>query len=195
MSCKDCNCKDSTGCSCFENGVTIPNGPDGDTGLSAYDVAVLNGFVGTQAAWLLTLVGPQGEQGEQGEQGLPGECPCETVSYGEERSFSSVVETPVFVAGSGFTVVDTGDYEYMMVGQVGFTGSCEVLLSLRVNGSQYSADIDRKVSSTATGYVIPFVLFASNISLTAGDVVTVTATFTTPANAQMQTYVTKISKI
>ena len=38
-------------------------------GYSAYEVAVINGFVGTEQQWLNSLVG---EQGEQGEQGLPG---------------------------------------------------------------------------------------------------------------------------
>ena len=50
-------------------------------GYSAYEVAVNNGFVGTQAAWLESLVGAtgpqgvpgvQGPQGPRGSQGLPG---------------------------------------------------------------------------------------------------------------------------
>ena len=47
-------------------------GADGEDGDSAYEVAVANGFVGTESAWLASLVGPQGEQGEQGIQGPPG---------------------------------------------------------------------------------------------------------------------------
>lgn len=39
---------------------------------SAYDVAVINGYTGSQSQWLTTLVGPQGEQGPQGVQGVPG---------------------------------------------------------------------------------------------------------------------------
>lgn len=52
-----------------------PAGADGDDGAdgpSAYQVAVAGGFVGSQAQWLASLVGPQGEQGEQGEQGPQG---------------------------------------------------------------------------------------------------------------------------
>lgn len=198
MSCTDCKCKDKKGCSCFGNGVEIPTGPNGENGLSAYEIAVLNGFVGTESAWLLTLVGAQGEtgpQGEQGEPGAPGECPCETVHYHEERSLVSEVETPIFVTGSGFTVVTPGDYEFMLVGQVGFTGAAEVLLSLRVDGVQYSANVDRKAASGATGYVIPITLFASNITLLAGEVISVTMTVTTPANATLNNYVVKISKL
>jgi hypothetical protein len=200
MSCTDCKCEDN-GCSCFGNGVTIPNGPNGDNGLSAYEIAVLNGFVGTEATWLASLVGPQGTQGIQGIQGIqgvpgtPGECPCETVSYEEARSLVSEVETPVFVSGSGFTIVTSGDYEFMLVGQVGFTGAAEVLLSLRVDGLQYSANVDRKAASGAAGYVIPITLFASNITLLAGQVINATMTVTTPANASLNNYVVKISKI
>ena len=47
-------------------------GPQGDEGPSAYEVAVANGFVGTEAAWLASLVEPQGIQGSQGEAGPTG---------------------------------------------------------------------------------------------------------------------------
>lgn len=49
-----------------------PAGPEGDAGLSAYDVAVLAGFDGTEEEWLASLEGPQGEQGPMGVQGDPG---------------------------------------------------------------------------------------------------------------------------
>lgn len=57
------------------SGSGIP-GNDGD---SAYQVAVNNGFIGTEQEWLDSLVGPagadgaQGEPGPQGEQGIQGE--------------------------------------------------------------------------------------------------------------------------
>lgn len=44
-------------------------GPEGD---SAYEVAVDNGFVGTESQWLASLVGPQGMSGPQGLQGIQG---------------------------------------------------------------------------------------------------------------------------
>lgn len=44
-------------------------GADGD---SAYDVAITNGFVGTENEWLSSLIGADGEQGPQGEQGSQG---------------------------------------------------------------------------------------------------------------------------
>ena len=52
-----------------DTGATGPQGPQGETGetgaqgKSAYQVAVDNGYVGTEAQWLASLVGPQGPAG------------------------------------------------------------------------------------------------------------------------------------
>lgn len=54
------------------NGTNGNDGADGDNGLSAYEVAVANGFVGTESQWLLSLVGPQGETGPAGTNGTNG---------------------------------------------------------------------------------------------------------------------------
>lgn len=45
------------------------SGGGGADGLSSYEVALLGGFVGTQADWLASLVGPQGPAGSPAEQG------------------------------------------------------------------------------------------------------------------------------
>lgn len=47
-------------------------GEPGADGASAYDVAVANGFVGTEAEWLESLVGPQGDPGPAGADGPQG---------------------------------------------------------------------------------------------------------------------------
>lgn len=50
-------------------------GVKGEQGDSAYQVAVNNGFIGTEEEWLSSLVGaqgPQGDKGDQGERGLQG---------------------------------------------------------------------------------------------------------------------------
>lgn len=51
---------------------TVSDGEEGSNGKSAYEVAVDEGFVGTEAEWLASLVGPQGAQGVQGPQGIQG---------------------------------------------------------------------------------------------------------------------------
>ena len=47
----------------------------GSNGLSAYEIAVKNGFTGTETQWLDSLKGGQGIQGEQGIQGNMGGVP------------------------------------------------------------------------------------------------------------------------
>lgn len=48
------------------------SGAIGQDGLSAYEVAVANGFEGTELDWLASLEGPEGIQGEIGPQGPAG---------------------------------------------------------------------------------------------------------------------------
>jgi hypothetical protein len=48
-------------------------------GLSAYEVAVSEGFEGTEAEWLDSLEGPQGIQGIQGVQGVKGDTGAQGV--------------------------------------------------------------------------------------------------------------------
>ncbi len=59
----------------IERDEIIPQGPpgkDGKDGKSAYQIALDNGFEGTEEEWLLSLTGPQGEQGVQGVPGADG---------------------------------------------------------------------------------------------------------------------------
>lgn len=50
----------------WDKATITQRGPDGK---SAYDVAVDNGFVGTEDEWLATLVGPEGPRGKKGDTG------------------------------------------------------------------------------------------------------------------------------
>lgn len=47
-------------------------GVAGPRGYSAYELAVAEGFAGTETAWLASLQGPQGPAGPQGPQGIQG---------------------------------------------------------------------------------------------------------------------------
>ena len=49
---------------------TVP-GPDGADGKSAYEIAVENGFVGTEQEWLDSLEGEPGSEGAEGPPGPP----------------------------------------------------------------------------------------------------------------------------
>ena len=54
-------------------GETGPAGATGADGKSAYEVAVDEGYAGTEAEWLASLVGPQGPKGDTGPQGPKGD--------------------------------------------------------------------------------------------------------------------------
>ena len=53
-------------------GATGADGTNGTNGSSAYQIAVANGFVGTEATWLSSLQGIQGLTGAQGSAGATG---------------------------------------------------------------------------------------------------------------------------
>ena len=55
-----------------EAGPAGAQGNPGPAGDSAYQVALDNGFVGSEAAWLASLVGPEGPEGPQGDPGATG---------------------------------------------------------------------------------------------------------------------------
>lgn len=61
-----------------ERGEKGEKGDKGDTGLtgsqgiSAYQVAVANGFSGNVTQWLTSLIGAKGDKGDKGDQGIQG---------------------------------------------------------------------------------------------------------------------------
>lgn len=56
-----------------EKGDPGENGADGAPGKSAYEVAVDNGYQGTETEWLNSLkMGPKGDKGDKGDPGEPG---------------------------------------------------------------------------------------------------------------------------
>lgn len=89
------------------------SGGTGADGKSAYEIAVENGFVGDEAAWLASLVGPQGPagadgaQGPQGLQGPPGVDGSGLDFFDEGTSLGPALELD-FV-GPGVSAVKVGD--------------------------------------------------------------------------------------
>lgn len=56
-------------------------GRDGDNGKSAYELAVENGYTGTEEAWLESLHGKDGKNGTDGKDGADGYTPVKGVDY------------------------------------------------------------------------------------------------------------------
>lgn len=57
------------------------SGVKGDPGKSAYQIAVEEGFSGTEQQWLDSLVGPVGPKGDKGD---PGERACRGFSCSKD---------------------------------------------------------------------------------------------------------------
>ena len=80
-------------------------GKDGKDGLSAYDIAVKHGYVGTEEEWLrslrgrdgrdgLSVQGPIGEQGPQGANGLSAyELDCQEGFVGTRQEWLQSLKT------------------------------------------------------------------------------------------------------
>jgi hypothetical protein len=83
-----------------EDGFIGADGADGD---SAYEVAVANGFEGTESAWLTSLIGPQGDQGPEGPQGPQGD----EGPQGEPAAFAIGTQPPTEGLLDGSVWLDT----------------------------------------------------------------------------------------
>lgn len=102
-----------------EAGPQGPAGPSGSNGLSAYEIAVINGFVGTQMEWLDSLEGATGPQGVPGIQGPVG-------PQGPAGEDVFVESSPIFTYTDGLvTRVDYSSGNYKI-----FTYSSGVLVQL-----------------------------------------------------------------
>ena len=125
-------------------------GDKGDPGKSAYELAVSNGFIGSQSEWLDSLkgetgdtgpqgsTGPQGPQGEQGLQGPKGDTgpqgeqgiqgvKGDTGSTGPQGATGP--EGPKGDTGSQGPKGDLGDIFYGVCSTAGDTGAKEVLIN------------------------------------------------------------------
>lgn len=111
-------------------GEGIP-GPKGDPGLSAYQVAVADGFVGTEVQWLASLVGPQGLKGD------PGDPATNIVQSVDGR-------TGVIVLNDLYSPVGHNhDAAYSAIGH----GHTDYMKAFRWNGTAY-------VASTGAGHYV-----------------------------------------
>ena len=72
----------------MQHGKDGADGKDGKDGLSAYELAVENGFTGTLAEWLASLKGKDGENGVDGKNGVNGSDGKSAYIIAVEHGFS-----------------------------------------------------------------------------------------------------------
>ncbi len=90
---------------------TIPKGKDGDDGLSAYEIAIQQGFNGSETEWLESLKGGQGDPGSKGDQGDPGKSAYElAVQQGFEGNVDEWLES---LKGEKGDAGDFGNHEIL----------------------------------------------------------------------------------
>ncbi len=103
------------------------NGSAGSDGLSAYQIAVNNGFIGNEAAWLTSLMGEDGGGGDHGWSPQFG-----VVGDGERR----VLQLMSWVGGSGSNPGHVNEY----VGASGFTTELNQAIDIRGAAGQTGAN-------------------------------------------------------
>src|SRR5690625_4072444 len=88
-----------------------PKGDPGADGASAYDIAVADGFSGTESEWLASLEGPKGdpgEQGPQGEQGTKGDKGAKGDPGADGADGAAGASATAVAAAVGFERTDAG---------------------------------------------------------------------------------------
>ena len=92
-----------------KDGSNGANGTNGKDGLSAYQIAVANGYTGNQQEWLQSLVGATGNNGKDGLNGLNGLNGWSPVLKTVSRGDDVVLQIHDWVGGTG-TKPTVGQY-------------------------------------------------------------------------------------
>ena len=75
-----------------KNGVDGTNGLNGEAGKSAYEIAVANGYTGTEEDWLASLKGATGARGATGAKGAKGDDGKSAYEIAVENGFEGTAE-------------------------------------------------------------------------------------------------------
>jgi hypothetical protein len=67
-------------------------GADGADGASAYEIAVKNGFKGSETEWLESLKGEPGQPGKDGQNGADGKTPVKGLDYFTQADVQEIAE-------------------------------------------------------------------------------------------------------
>ena len=128
------------------NGLNGADGQNGIDGKSAYQIAVANGYAGTESQWLASLKGAKGDPGTAGKDGIDGTIGADGKSAYEVAVLNGFVGTQAEWLDSlkqGPAGAD-GQSAYELAVQAGYSGSLtQWLASLKgTNGTNGTNGID-----------------------------------------------------
>lgn len=84
-----------------KNGADGQDGVNGSDGMSAYEIAVANGFTGTEFEWLVSLKGSDGKDGVNGKDGADGQDGIDGINGADGKS------AYIIAVEHGFTGTET----------------------------------------------------------------------------------------
>jgi hypothetical protein len=149
-------------------GDTGTTGPQGDTGSSAYQIAVADGFIGSEAAWLASLVGATGSTGATGSQGIQGiqgiQGPTGTAGVATRSSNSITTSTLTNNSVQSGTITLSKTFSILEV-----TVSTGCRIRLYSTSAALAADASRSTTTppaagTAHGVILDLVLAPPQIT-------------------------------
>ena len=133
-----------------DTGATGESGADGADGKSAYQIALDNGFVGSQSEWLASLKGDKGDKGEKGDtgeqgiQGIQGEK-GDTGVPGKDGKDGKNGITPTIGANGNWYIgsTDTGKPSRGAKGEQGSQGERGTDGKTPIKGTDYWTEADK----------------------------------------------------
>jgi hypothetical protein len=112
-------------------------GDAGADGKSAYEVAVANGYSGTQAQWLASLKGADGAPGKDGKDGQTWQPYIADDGYWHIKMISdTATQSIVGVLTSGDANILTVNDSYQVSGTISNVPTTEGLLTVRTSGTE-----------------------------------------------------------
>jgi hypothetical protein len=111
------------------------------------------------------------------------------------RTVAIIPATPTVITGTTYTIPvgEGGDYEIQYVGEYNTPTAGTLNLKLFKNLSEYSVITSKTVTLPTGPAVVPFIVFATNVALVAGDVLSIRGSAN--ANSYPQNAVFKVTKI
>lgn len=154
-------------------------GDKGDQGDSAYQVAVDNGFEGTEEEWLASLKGDKGDKGDTGEKGDKGDTGDQGPQGDKGDTGASAYDIAVENGFEGTEEEwlaslkgDTGDSAYEIAVSVGYEGTEEEWVE-SLKGETGDAGVGVASIELTSGDGSPGTTDTYTVTLTNGDITTI----------------------